>query len=243
MSGPGFCDYCDNRGVVGGRMPDGVYTARPCKHCDLNEGNPVITFEKMSSPMQGSVIEPELYSADKHETWTCWLEPELPGVRLVAVIDPMYRTHLWSGEGLAVKGSWPMVKLESELARLAMDLRWIGDKEWAAGAALELTYVPGADQRLVQAHVCHTMPFTALLSGRDTTPLGQRRSALHEAFAESEYSFLQLVPHKRVATRPSLDQELLDNACQEWGVSSLLIKQTFGKWGQPGCWLRYVEDF
>lgn len=243
MNEPGPCSYCNGVGVVGGRMPEGTHTAMPCAYCHPKAGNPVLTFKAVESPMIGIAVKPEIYSPDKHATWTCWLEPELPGIRMVAVVDPKYRTYLWSEDGLCVEGTFPLIKLRSELAELAMDLRWVGDKAWAAGVVLEIIYTPTEDNGLIQAHVYHAMPFTALLGGADVDPIGLRQATLREAFDASRYSLLALPPHKQVTTRPQLDQQLLDDACKEWGVSSLLIKQTFGRWGESGCWLRYVEDF
>ncbi len=239
----GVCLYCNDMGVVGGLMPDKTHTAMPCSYCHPKAGNPVLAFERVESPMKGIALEPEIYSPGKHNTWTCWLEPQLPGVRMVAVVDPKYRTYLWSAEGLQVTGSFPLIKLQSELAELAMDLRWIGDKAWAAGVVLEIIYTPTEGDGLIQAHVYHAMPFTALLGGTDVDPIGLRQATLRDAFDASRHSLLALPPHKQVTTRPQLDQQLLDDACKEWGVTSLLIKQTLGKWGEPGCWLRYVEDF
>lgn len=237
------CDYCGGGGVVGGRMPDHTYTAMPCAYCDANKSSPVLTFKAMRSPMKALPAKVETYLPCKHQTWTCWIEPEFKGLRMVAVIDPRYRCFLWSEEGLAVSGSWPLIKLEADLARLSQDLRWAGDREWSAGVALELLYVPSNAHELVFAYVIHAMPVTALLDGVDTQIQVMRRDTLHEAFKESHHPFLKLVPHQVVTTRPTLEPELLNKACAEWGVSSILIKQNLARWGEKGCWLRFEEDF
>ncbi len=224
-------------------MPSGTYTAMPCAYCDDASKCPVLTFKEMRSPLKGVPAMIAEYNPGSHETWTCWLEPELQGQRMVAVIDPKYRCFLWSEKGLAVNGSWPMIKLEAELVHLAIDLRWIGNKAWQAGVAMELLYVPAKAHELIQAYVCHAMPVTGLLDLLDTLPQGQRRQTLQQAYGEVDYSFLKLMPQQVVTTRPSLDADLLNYACEEWGVNSILIKQSQAKWGQTNCWLRFQGDF
>ena len=159
------CDYCEDKGVVGGVMPwkNGSAHACPCPYC---EGNPVIKFKPGITPWTG-VIMPV---PDVHKNtpgFSTWAEPDRAGERVIIVIDPRCRMWCWSEKGQY--GMPPM--LQSELTVLATEVMFEGHgDEYQCGVAVEGVLDEAGDLELYML-----VPLIALLDGEDTQTMGCRR--------------------------------------------------------------------
>lgn len=232
------CDYCEDRGVVGGTMPwrNGGSHANPCAYCT---SSPAMKFKPGVTPWTG-VIMP-VPDVDKDTPgFSTYAEPDLPGDRVIIVVDPRWRMWCWSETGRYEMS--PM--LAAELTVLGTQLIFDGfNDRYACGVAFE-----GIMQDDTLA-VYMAVPLLALLDGEDDVDLGARRYDLDEAVkAVGEALSYTLVPRVMVHVSPKLNPATLEHACDKLGVDSIMVKQTRGRWGVTPCWSRYrrapaEEDF
>lgn len=229
------CHYCNNTGVVGGTMPwpNGTSHANPCAYC---KSSPVLKFKPGVTPFTGSIMPvPDVHKDTPG--YSTYAEPDLPGERVIVVIDPRCRMWCW-GE----TGRFEMHEgLIAELAVLATQAMFDGfGNEYACGVAVEgIVY---NDMLAIYMLV----PLIALLDGKDTKTLGSRRYDLDETIGSvGEGIFYTVVPRVMVHASPKVKPASLDAACDALGVDRIMVKQTLGFWGVEPCWSRYVreEDF
>lgn len=202
---------------------------------------PHLYFADSRKPWPGELMHPTTYDP-KCNGYSCWAEPDLAGERLVCTVMPDYASFMWSPEGRGVRGTWPVLKMQCDLARLAMQLRWHGGKEWIGGAAIEVVFVQGEPGvRDPQFHAYHAMPLVSLLHGADTMPLGVRRRELEKAFEDQDWRYVVPIERKAFATCPSVPASVLDDLCQAWVCSSVMLRHGDKTWraGPSDSWMRY----
>lgn len=234
------CDYCNNTGVVGGVMPwkNGGAHANACPYC---ASSPVLKFKAGVTPWTGCIMP----VPDVHKNtpgFSTYAEPDVPGERVIIVIDPRWRMWCWGENGRFIMS--PM--LHSELTVLATHMMFEGADEYACGMALEGTFDIEADV----VHLYMALPLLSLLDGKDTKPLGTRRFDLDQAVvAVGEALAYTLVPRVMVHVSEKVKPANLDKACDALFSEHIMVKQTLGYWGVEPCWSKYVrgpaeeEDF
>jgi len=210
---------------------NGGATACPCAYCT---STPTLKFKPGVTPWTGVMMPvPDVHKDTPG--FSTYAEPDLPGERVIIVIDPRWRMWCWSEKGQFMMS--PM--LQGELTILATHMMFEGGDEYACGMAVEGTF----DIEQDTVHVYMAVPLISLLDGKDTRTLGARRLDLDQAVtAVGEALAYSLVPRVMVHVSEKVKPVNLDKACGALGTDQIMVKQTLGYWGVTPCWSRYQRE-
>lgn len=228
------CEYCAGLAVVGGSLPDRSRRASPCQYCD--EADSPMTAYWMSEVMWPVPFDP------RHTAFTHWIEPELQGTRVIAVLLEG-KEHNWVGWHSKHKLLPPdsaTTDLREQLCELHRILAFNGERDWMLGAAFDGVLLDGV------LTLVHALPLVPLLDGQDSSPHSVRRLELEEAFGEGllRSPTLRLVPKVRLNTGARITASLLSEACQSFNTSAAILKDADARWtkGPSIAWQRYDDN-
>lgn len=235
------CPMC--RAQLQGREEDGKVKLRMNLQTFL--ASPQISFIENKAPWPGEVMSAVPYSRTAVSMFSCWVEPEIAGQRVITAITADGKPWPWTTDRKGLVGA-VIDRLKPELEHLASILRFNGDRSWMLGAAVEGVLTP--DGAML---VYHAMPLTSLICGSDCLQLSVRQIDLQEAVSDLSGGLLRLMPQRPIKTTANSNSDQwtaseadLDKACQHWNVPAVIIKQNYGMWrtGANDAWMRYEES-
>jgi len=227
------CHYCSDACVVGGAMPwaNGTTHITVCPYCDPG-ASPLLKFKPTVTPFTGSIMPVPGFTADT-DGMSVWVEPDMPGERVIIVADTKCRMWCWSDKGRYVMDE----EMLDELTLLATHISMDGWPEYGQGMAFE-GLMCGEELWLYLV-----LPLTSLLDGADDHILGGRRFDLKKAVeALGPTLSYRLMPTRHIKCAKTINTAELDAACDEFGVDAVMVKQIQGYWGKTPCWTRYERE-